>query len=77
MDSTNSLQPDWQINNVFFNRPIILYSNPGTQVAPQNKDFRTVLQTDLVRTLVPSVAQATLCKWITGEYYETVHLHVH
>ena len=45
------LQPDWQIDNGIFNRPI--KSNPGTQVMAQNKDFCAVLQTDLV----PSVAQ--------------------
>ena len=31
-------------------------TNPGTQVGAQNKDFGTVLQTDLTIALVPSVA---------------------
>ena len=54
-----SLQPDWQIGNGIFNRPIKgLYSNPGAQVGTYNKDFDTVLQTDLTRSLVPLVAQA-------------------
>ena len=34
------------------------YSNPGTHVGGRNKDFGTVLQTDLTRSLVPSSAQA-------------------
>ena len=33
--------------------------NPGTQVGTQNKDFDTVSQMDLTRSLVPSVVQAT------------------
>jgi len=34
-----------------------MYSNPGTQVGAQDKDFSAVSQTDLIRRLLPSVAQ--------------------
>ena len=34
------------------------YSNPGTQVGTQNKDFGAVSQTDLTRSSFPSVVQA-------------------
>ena len=45
------LQSDWQIDNRIFNMPIkVHYSNPGTQVVAQNKDFGAV-----TRRFVPSV----------------------
>ena len=36
------------------------YSNPGTQVVAQNRDFGAVSQTDFTRSYAPSVAQAIL-----------------
>ena len=36
-----------------------MYSNPGTQVGVQNKDFNAALQTDLTRGLVLAATQAT------------------
>ena len=42
---SNFLQPDWQIKNCFFNKPIMVqHSNPGTPVGAQNNDpeFRTM-----------------------------------
>ena len=35
-----------------------MYSNHGTQVGTQNNDIGAVSQTDLIRGLVSSVAQA-------------------
>ena len=35
-----------------------MYSNPGTHVGTQNKNFSPVSQKDVTRSLVPSVAQA-------------------
>ena len=36
-----------------------MYSNPGSQVGAQNKDFGAVSQLDLSRSLVPSVEQTS------------------
>ena len=46
------LQPDRQIDDIVFeqaNRGT--YSNPGTQLEAQNKDFCAVLQTDITGVL--------------------------
>ena len=52
------LQRDWQIDNGFFNTPLMVRTqNPGTQVGTQNKYFGAVSQKNLTRSLVPSVAQ--------------------
>ena len=57
-------------------------SNPGTQMATQNEDFAAVLQTDLFRSNVSSVAQANDCLrfmlWFNStfcfEFYFTLFL---
>ena len=42
------LQPDWQIDDIVFEQANHgTYSNPGTQLEAQNKDFCAVLQTDI------------------------------
>ena len=47
-----SFHPDWQIHKGFFKQANHgAYSNPGTQMGAQNKDFGAVLQTDLTRVL--------------------------
>ena len=37
-----------------------MYSNPGSQVGTQSKNFSTVSHMDFTRSLVPSVVQAIL-----------------
>ena len=40
--------------------------NPGKQVGTQNKDFGTVLQTEFIKSLVPSVRQAFFLWRVVG-----------
>ena len=48
-----------ELNNSFFKQTIRdAYSNPGTQLGAQNKNFGAVSQTDLMRGYVSSAAQA-------------------
>ena len=52
-----SLQPDWQMDNGFFNSPVLAC----TQILVHMWGPRTrILQTDLTQSLVPSVAQANI-----------------
>ena len=60
-----SLQPDWQIDNGFFKRGIMARTQILYTGGAQNKDFCVASQTDLTRSLVPSVAQASE---MTGHY---------
>ena len=71
-----SLQPDWQINNVFFIKQTNydIYSNPGTQAGPQDKDFRTVLQTDLMRSLVSISFASYPLIFVKHGFYKSFHL---
>ena len=47
-----SFHPDWPVDNGFLTGQWRgAYSNPGTQVGAENKDFGAVSQTDLVSSL--------------------------
>ena len=70
-DSTNywkiytfwiSFQPDWQIDNSFFSRPIKVHTQTLIQLLGQNKDFGPVWQTDFTWSLVLLLAQPTLSR---------------
>ena len=51
-----------------------MYSNPGTQVGTQNKDFSAVQQTELLtRSYVLSVTQASwLPDWVKWGYLKNL-----
>ena len=56
-----SLQHDWQMDYGVFNSPVLACTQTLIYTrGAQNYDFAAVLQTDLTKSLVPSVAQANI-----------------
>ena len=66
-----SLQPYWQINNGIFKRPVVAYIKTCTQLGDQNKDFGTVSQMHLNRSLVMSMTQAKLMTSFPKSFFKT------
>ena len=55
-----SLQPDWHTDNGIFKRPILAHMQVLVPRGAQKQDFSAVSQGDLTRSLVLSVAQASV-----------------
>lgn len=60
-----------QINNGIFKRPAVAYIQTSTQLGDQNKDFSTVSQMDLNRSLVVSMVQAKLMTNFPKSFFKT------